>query len=230
MTSLTTVADAEAVAARAAELLGREIEAALAARDVAHVALAGGQTPRRTYELLALGRSAGVELWFGDERCVGAGDPDANYRMVAETLLPRVPDAVVHRVYGELGPEAAASEYAERLERHVPGQPPVFDVVLLGIGEDGHTASLFPGSPALDEAQLTVVGVHDAPKPPPERVSLTLGVLCAARLCVMLATGAGKAAAVAAVIAGPDPRVPASLLRRGRLALIVDDAASPAPS
>lgn len=233
MTTLTTVSDAEAVAARASNLLVRLIVDAREKRGVANVALAGGETPRRTYELLAeeLDDWTGVELWFGDERCVPPDDPESNYLMVEGSLLARAPidPSHVHRILGELGPEEAARRYAAELCDHVPRDEngtPVLDVVLLGLGPDGHTASLFPGGEELDSQDI-VVPVYRAPKPPPERVSLSLMALRAARHCVMLATGPGKADAVAALIAGPDRHVPASLLRTGRLELIVDDAASP---
>jgi 6-phosphogluconolactonase len=97
----------------------------------------------------------------------------------------------------------------------------------LGLGEDGHTASLFPGAPELNVRGVPCVGVHNAPKPPPERVTLTLDMLNAARYCLVLATGAGKAAAVAAVLAGPDPQFPASLLSAASVEMIADAAAAP---
>ena len=106
---------------------------------------------------------------------------------------------------------------------------PILDVALLGLGEDGHTASLFGGGSALRATGAICIAVTDAPKPPPERITLTMDVLRAARRCVLLASGASKADAVAAVLAGPNPAVPASLLREGRLEMIVDDAAAPPP-
>ena len=235
MTALTTVADPEAAAARAAAVIARLLEDARSRRGFAHVALAGGSTPRRSYELLAelVDDWSGVELWFGDERCVAPDDADSNYAMVAASLLRHAPVATehVHRIRGELGPVEAAREYAQLLCERVPTDEsgtPVLDVAVLGLGSDGHTASLFPGGEELDSNEICVP-VLRAPKPPPERVTLALNVLRAARHCVMIATGAGKADAVAAVIAGPDRHVPASLLRTGRLELVVDDAASPKP-
>jgi len=107
---------------------------------------------------------------------------------------------------------------------------PVLDVVVLGIGPDGHVASLFPEAPTLGAGEQTVcLGVHDSPKPPPQRITLSLEVLRAARRCLLLATGAGKEQAIAGALAEPTTRVPASLLRRERLTVIVDDAASPPP-
>jgi 6-phosphogluconolactonase len=107
---------------------------------------------------------------------------------------------------------------------------PVLDLIALGIGPDGHVASLFPGAPTLDAgAETLCLGVHESPKPPPERITLSLGVLRAARRCLLLATGAGKADAIAAALGEATHHVPASLLVRERLTVIVDDAASPPP-
>ena len=155
--------------------------------------LAGGTTPAKCYELLAdmkveWGR---VTLLFGDERCVAPDHPDSNYRMARETLLDKVAPATVHRMPAELGPDEGAVEYAKTIAALVP-----LDVVILGIGEDGHTASLFPGHPLL-KARGLVAGIRDSPKPPPERVTLTLPALQNARQVIILATGKGKAEAVA---------------------------------
>ena len=164
--------------------------------------LAGGSTPERCYELLAARadvRWGRVTVLFGDERCVPPDDPESNYRMAREKLLDQVSPATVHRIAGELGPDEAAAAYGEI----VGGLAPL-DVVLLGLGEDGHTASLFPGHPEL-EAAGWAVAVRNSPKPPPERVSLTLPALRGARLVIFLATGAGKAAAVAKARRGEVP-------------------------
>ncbi len=189
MTAEFTILDsAEDVAAAAAA------DIAEAVRDGARsLVLAGGNTPRRCYELLAhldvaWGR---VSVLFGDERCVHADHPDSNYRMAREALLDHVAPATVYRIPAELGPDEAAGLYA-----HVVGAVAPLDIVLLGVGEDGHTASLFPGHPALTASGLAV-GIRDAPKPPPQRVTLTLPALQAARRVIILATGAGKADAVA---------------------------------
>ncbi len=235
MTRLTTCADAEAVALRAAEHVERALRSAVAERGAFHLALSGGTTPAGTYRRLAAGAAdwSGVELWFADERCVPPEDAESNYRLVRETLLDRAgfPPERVHRMPGELGPGEGARAYAVELrDGPPPGEDglPLLDLVLLGIGPDGHVASLFPGSPALDAPpELLCSGIRDSPKPPPERLTLTLSVLRAARECLLLATGAGKADAVSAMLGEPSPHVPASLLRRGRLTAIVDDAASP---
>lgn len=232
MTRLTACPDAETVAQRAAAHVARQLEHARAQRGVAHLALSGGTTPGRTYELLGaeLTDPAGVEVWFADERCVEQQDEQSNYRLASETLLAdaRIPAERVHRMQGELGPTQGAQRYARELAAHIDTTPPVLDVVVLGIGPDGHVASLFPGAATLDAGEEAVcLGVEDSPKPPPERITLSLAVLRAARECVLLATGASKADAVAAMLAEPSRHVPASLLRRERLTLLADDAAAP---
>jgi len=249
VTRLTTCPDAESVARRAAEHVERALRRSVEQRGAFHLALSGGTTPAGTYQLLGASVPdwSGVELWFADERCVPPEDADSNYRLVADTLLAgagtragrsspgaagaELPPERVHRMPGELGPGAGARAYAVELRDGVPpGEDglPVLDLVLLGIGPDGHIASLFPGSPALEaESELLCLGIHDSPKPPAERITLTLGLLRAARGCLLLATGAEKADAVSAMLGDPTPQVPASLLRREVLSVIVDDAASP---
>jgi 6-phosphogluconolactonase len=184
---LEVLDDDDAVAKEAA----RVIAVALAG-GARTLVLAGGSTPRRCYEMLAemdiaWGR---VSVLFGDERCVPPSDPESNYRMARESLLDRVAPADVHRIPAELGAEEAATAYDKLLARLG-----LLDLVLLGVGPDGHTASLFPGRPEVG-AEGWAVAVHDAPKPPPDRVSLTLGTLQAAHRVLVLATGPDKAEAV----------------------------------
>jgi 6-phosphogluconolactonase len=222
---LIRCADADGVSGAAAALIEALITEGLAARGRAHVALAGGTTPGGAYARLELPSWDGVELWFGDERCVGPSDPQSNYLMVEQTLLGHAQAALVHRIEGERGAEAAAAAYAELLVERAGGPLPVLDIALLGIGEDGHTASLFPGAAALDAGAVVCVPVHDAPKPPPDRVSMSLEVLRLARCAILLASGEGKARALAAALGDPSREVPASLLERERLVVIADEAA-----
>jgi 6-phosphogluconolactonase len=237
VTRLCTLADAESVAARAAREIAQQLERARAERGVAHVALSGGTTPERTHELLAaaIDEWSGIEVWFADERCVGPEDPQSNYLMVRKTLLEHIATAppAVHRMEGELGPEEGAARYAKELQDAVAAGDegvPVLDLVVLGIGPDGHVASLFPGAPTLEAGEEAVcLGVRNSPKPPPERITLSLTVLRAARRCILPATGAGKRDAIQAALGEATPHVPASLLRRERLMMMVDDAASPPP-
>jgi 6-phosphogluconolactonase len=239
MIEVTVTEDAEEAARTCAERIAEAIDEARADRGAAHVALAGGRTPGRTYELLGerVEDWRDVHLWFGDERCVPLDDPDSNHRLVTETLLGAlgargVDPPLVHAVAGAGGePAAAAADYERALRDAVPTDGagvPVLDVALLGLGEDGHTASLFPDDAALDERERLCVPVHGT-KPPFDRVSLTLPVLRAARRTVLLTAGAGKAWAVGAMLTGPTRRVPASLLADGdgAVELIADRTAAP---
>jgi len=238
MIALTVVEDAEAAARTCAQRVAAAIADARRARGAAHVALAGGRTPARTYELLAghVDDWHGVHLWFGDERCVPLDDPESNHRLLARTLLARLPGGaaqpVVHALQGagDGDPPAAAAAYERALRAQLPANAdgiPQLDFNLLGLGEDGHTASLFPDDPALEERERLCVAVHGS-KPPFERVTMTLPMLLAARAIVVLTAGTGKAWAVGAMLAGASARVPASLLADGAVELIADRAAAPA--
>jgi 6-phosphogluconolactonase len=185
--------DALGVAAAAAQTILAAASEALARRGVFRLVLAGGRTPRAAYSLLAEAdaRWAQWQIYFGDERCVPATHPQRNSLMVWQAWLAKVAIAPgnVHEIPAELGPDAAAERYRDHVQRALP-----FDLVLLGLGPDGHTASLFPGRPHDPEA--LVEAVHNAPKPPPQRVSLGLGALNACRQLVVLVTGADKREAV----------------------------------
>jgi 6-phosphogluconolactonase len=211
-------ADAEEVAVRSAEAIATAVAAARATHGQAHLALSGGSTPRRCYQLLGplLDSWELVHLWYGDERCVPPEDPEANVRMVREALV--APGAIEHRMRGELGPEEGAAQYAQELG------DTLMDLTLNGIGPDGHTASLFPHHPLLDATSL-VAGISDAPKPPPERITLTLPTLNASNRLMLLVAGADKAEALGKVLAGPDRGTPASLLDRDKLDIVADLAA-----
>jgi 6-phosphogluconolactonase len=220
---------AEAVAAAALAVIVDAIRGGREARGVAHVSLAGGNTPKRTYQQLAgaLGSWEGVELWFNDERAVPPDDPRSNFKMVVEALGG---NPTLHRIAGEADPAAAAQAYERELRARIDSRDdagvPIFDLHVLGIGEDGHTASLFPGHPEVEERERLVVPVHDSPKPPPTRISMTLPLLQAARRRVFLATGKDKAEPVSVLVAGPDPRVPSSLVGGADTLVIADQAAA----
>ncbi len=194
-----------------------------------HMVVTGGSTPRAAYGLLASMRDSwdDVELWFTDERCVGPEHEHSNYRMVNEALLAHAPGAVVHRMPGEHGPGQGAAEYERVIDDAFGPELPVFDFILLGLGPDAHTCSLFPGDDALGERERRVVGVETPGMAPlVARISLTLPVVNAAREAIFLVTGADKAEAVARAFAGPpDPRAPASLVE-GALTLVCDGAAA----
>ena len=215
MTELIVVPTPPELARPAAEWLELEIARAIAGRGVGTVCLAGGRTPEPVYRELAAASTidwSRVEVFFGDERAVPPDHPDSNYLMVHRVLLSRVPIPAgrVHRMEAERSDrEAAAREY----ERSLPSQ---LDILVLGMGPDGHTASLFPGSAALDERQRLVVPVIGA-KPPPQRLTITPPVIEAARRVAVIATGGDKAAMVARAIEGPlAPKdVPVQLARRG---------------
>lgn len=201
------------------------------------VALAGGSTPAELYRTLARADPAPpwdrTQLWFGDERWVPSAHPDSNYRMAHETLLgpAGLSDARVHRVETELEPEVAASRYEDEMRAAFPAGMPRFDLVLLGIGEDGHTASLFPDTAALDE-RVRLVAANWVPKLSAHRITLTFPVLKAARTIWVLAVGERKAAIVREVLDGPvDPhRLPVQAARpaNGEVVWWLDAAAASA--
>jgi 6-phosphogluconolactonase len=191
-----------------------------------HVCITGGSTPRKAYERVAAERPdwSGVEVWFTDERCVPPDHEHSNYRMADEALLSRVSGASVHRMKGELGPQQGAAEYEQELE--AAGRP-AFELILLGLGPDVHTCSLFPGDAALGERERPVVGVEMpgmAPLVP--RITLTLPAVNASKRIVFLVTGEDKADAVSRAFSGRrDPMAPASLVE-GNVTVLLDEAAA----
>jgi 6-phosphogluconolactonase len=198
------------------------------------VALAGGTTPKATYEILVreYGGPKGldwskVHVFFGDERTVPPDHEDSNYRMAQEALLSRVPVGSVHRMRGELDPREAATLYEKDLEEFFGG-PPVLDLVLLGMGEDGHTASLFPRTPALDVCDRWVVE-NPVEKLDTTRLTLTVPSVNAASAVNFLVSGEGKADALKKIleeVAEPQ-EYPANLIQpAGELVWMVDAAAA----
>jgi 6-phosphogluconolactonase len=217
---VTVTDDAEAAARQVAGLLGA------AARAGDEIVLTGGATPARAYELAAELEPdwSKSELWWGDERCVPPASDQSNFGLAQKTLLQRLARAprAVHRIRGEIEAEAAAAEYEQQLAGVV------LDFVLLGLGPDGHVASLFPNSPGL-EAERLVVPAEPKLEPYVERVTLTPEPLRAGRMVVFLVTGESKADAVAKAVAGPpEASVPGSLIRSvaGRTIAVVDRAAT----
>ena len=211
----------------------RRLTAAAAAGG--QIALAGGSTPRAAYAMAAaaLPDWGSATLWFGDERAVAPDDERSNYGMARAALLDQISGSAptVERIKGELGHEAAASDYADRLRAAFGEEMAPLDLVLLGIGDDGHTASLFPGKPAVKVHDRSVVGVPEPgldPRVP--RITLTVPALCAARAVLFLIRGADKAPAVARAFGGgpPDEGTPSSLIRptAGSLTVLLDPAAA----
>lgn len=231
--------DAGALVAGAADFIADLAVSSIAARGVFSIALAGGGTPRPVYETLAGPTHAGridwskVRIFFGDERCVPPEDPRSNYQMARAALCDRVPipPANIHRMLGELAPERAAAEYEAELQRVIGADG--FDLALLGMGDNGHTASIFPGLAAVSETKrlvleqyVEVMGMW--------RITLTPVSINAARHIAFLVSGAGKAEMLQRVLDGPyDPVVlPAQIIRpvRGEMHWLLDgDAAARLP-
>jgi 6-phosphogluconolactonase len=198
--------DPSAVAVRGAEDFVRLADKALRTGGRFTVALAGGSTPKRMYTLLTeaqLNWSA-IHFFWGDERCVPPDHADSNYRMVAEALLDHIviPLENIHRIRGELSAARAARVYAAELRRAFGTGLPHFDLILLGLGPDGHTASLFPNTPAVREVTCWTAAVRHRSPPPPciDRVTLTLPVINAALNVTFLVIGADKADILARVL------------------------------
>jgi 6-phosphogluconolactonase len=229
--------DPDALALAASEMFIEAAAQNLSQRSVFTVALAGGSTPRRTYSRLASpGVRSRVEwsrvhIFFGDERCVPPDNPASNYRMAAEGLLDSVPLPAgnVHRWRAEGDPELAAAAYELELRRVFrTAEPPRFDLLILGLGENGHTASLYPGTAVLREQRRWTAAQY-VEVLETWRLTLTLPVINAARLVLFLVEGAGKAATLGRVLAGPyEPDVlPAQLVQPGaRVYWLVDSAAA----
>ena len=218
---LIVLDDAHAAARRAGELLAE------AARAGGHIALSGGKSPELAHETAAALQPdwSRVEVWWGDERCVRPEDGRSNFAMAKRTLLDRlgVPPAAVHRIRGELDPEAAADEYDAALR----GVRLRLNVV--GIGPDGHTASLFPDAPGLEETERLAIAADPGLDPFVPRVTMTPSMLANADCVLFLVTGGDKAAAAQkAFEAPPSATTPASLIRsrEGRTLAILDRAAA----
>jgi 6-phosphogluconolactonase len=209
------ICDSNQLAKVAAERIADALKKAISADSAVSLALAGGTTPRAAYEALA--KIPGIDwskvsVYFGDERAVPPTHPDSNFSMAKTALFDRVPLPThnIHRITAENPDQDAAARAYEAL------LPTRISVLVLGIGEDGHTASLFPGSSALNERERRVLPVI-GPKPPPQRLSITPPVIESARQCIVLANGAGKAEPVRRALQDPlDVRsTPSGLARNG---------------
>jgi 6-phosphogluconolactonase len=218
--------DADAVAAAATALILSAADAAISARGEFRLVLAGGTTPNKVYRQLAASQAewSRWHIYFGDERCLPAGDPKRNSTMAAAAWLDQdgIPQHNVHPIPAELGPKAGAQRYAPLIAAARP-----FDMVLLGMGEDGHTASLFPGH--VHPAGEQVHAVSAAPKPPPERISLSREALSDSRDVLILITGTGKREAVQRWRAGEDLPI-ARITARDHLRVLIDREAGDAAS
>lgn len=238
MSAVEEYPDLEALSLAAAEKIIRAAGDAIAARGRFAISLSGGSTPRETYKLLATPEFrdridwSKTHIFWGDERCVPPDDAQSNYRMTREALLDHVPIPAenVHRLRGEEDPPKAAAAYEHELKEFFghdlnPGGLPPFDLILLGLGDDAHTASLFPGSDAIDEQGAWVVA-NWAPSQKAWRLTLTAPVLNAGRAVAFLVSGAAKAEPLHSVLHGAfDPhRYPAQLVRPlgGKLTFLVD--------
>ena len=217
----TQCKDATAVAVAARNRIMASAQASIAARGRFSIVLAGGSTPEKSYALLTSGESkwSAWHVYFGDERCLPTNHPQRNSQMAHRTLTGQIPIPAdqIHPIPAEQGAEAAAQRYSELLAGILP-----FDLVLLGMGEDGHTASLFPGH--IHPDKLPVVAVHDAPKPPADRVSLNTITLNSCRQLLFLITGNGKRKAVARWRGGAS--LPVSAIQpKGAGEVLIDQAA-----
>ncbi len=232
--------DVETLSRAAAEEIARAAETAVAAGRPFTLALSGGSTPRTLYRMLATDFAERVPwrstvIFFGDERCVPPDHPDSNYGMARAALLGQVPalDAQVHRIEGERPPADAAARYDALLRSAFPGEPPAtFDVLLLGVGTDGHTASLFPGSATLEERRRWVVPAEAPPGAAThDRVTLTFPALDAATTTIVLCAGSDKRAVVGEIMTAgraAGARYPvARVTARDRVLWMLDRAAAP---
>ena len=237
------------VAQAAAQLFTDSAQHAIGTRGIARIAISGGTTPKAMFAALA---DPGqpfrdqidwqkLQLFWVDERCVPPTDAESNYRMTNDALLSKVPlpPGNIFRMEGELDPEIAASRYESTLRNSMKlegAESPAFDLLLLGMGDDGHTASLFPHTDALNEIGRLAVANH-VPQKETWRITLTFPVINQAREVAFLIEGSAKAAVLAEVLTGPyqPERLPSQLIRpsNGKLRFLLDDAAAaqlPAPT
>lgn len=221
---------------RAAETFAETAERKIRAKGSFNVALSGGKTPERLYALLGAEYAEKIDwgkvhIFWGDERCVPPDSPESNYRMASKALLSRIniPDKNVHRIMGEDEPTSAALAYEEEVRSHFglkAGEAPVFDMVLLGLGRDGHTLSIFPATKALFEEERLVIDNY-VEKLKAHRVTMTLKAVNNASNAIFLVSGREKAVILREVLKGTEAIYPAQMVRPGKLLWLIDkDAAS----
>ena len=209
MPQIEVFPDSDALANHAATVFQDLANAAITKSNRFAVTLSGGSTPKKMYEKLVHANLdwSRIHFFWVDERCVPPDHPDSNYRMAADALLDQIdiPSSSIHRIMGELSLNDAARDYENELRLFFLNRLPVFDLILLGLGTDGHTASLFPGSTALKEKEHWAMGVrHDTPPPPlVDRVTLTFPVLNAGKNITFLVSGRDKANIVACGFGDP---------------------------
>ncbi|MGH7196646.1 MAG: 6-phosphogluconolactonase [Candidatus Saccharimonadales bacterium] len=240
MAEVRVLKDVEAVARAAAKTAIAELQAAIRANGSATWVLAGGTSPGAAYRVITQEYRNDVDwqhvrVLMGDERCVLSDNPDFNWRQASEVLLRHLDLSAAGRLEpkGGVSAEEAAEHYESLLERlpHNKHGRPRLDHVWLGVGEDGHTLSLFPNHPDAEPSQRLVVPVHNSPKPPPDRISLTLRALEGAASCLVLAAGAGKAEALRRAL-NSDSALPIAQAVKtvedagGRVTWLVDEAAA----
>lgn len=223
---LLTFNSPEALAEQAAQDWLQDVATVLRERAVCTVALSGGRIAHRFLSAAAAQARAqgfnfqGVHFFWSDERCVPPADPESNFALAWECLLQPlgIPEAQIHRLRGEDPPSAAATDAEAELRRFAPAGPdgqPVLDLVFLGLGEEGHVASLFPGEPQTASASKAVFRPVTTPKPPPQRITLGYPAIAAARAVWVLASGAGKTGALKESL-GPTGQTPCGRVLRLR--------------
>lgn len=233
--TIEILSDAKEVATRAAEIFVETANKAIKSNGQFSVALSGGSTPKALYELLAQEPYFSqiewqhVHVFWSDERCVSPEDEQSNYRMANETLLKHIPipQTQIHIMRGEVEPHIAAANYEHELIVHFKTDEPRFDLILLGMGDDGHTASLFPDTTVIDEKVKLVAAVY-VEKFGAHRLTFTFRIINAAAKIVFLITGASKATMLKAVLKEPRKDFPASLINApdGELLFVLDGAAA----
>jgi 6-phosphogluconolactonase len=237
MTNIRVAPDVAALARQAADTIQDVASTAISQAGRFSIALSGGSTPKTLFELLAAEYKQKIDwsnshIFWSDERCVPPDDADSNYKMARETLLDHIslPASNIYRIKGELDPAEGASQYEQTLHTYFHDQLPRFDIILLGMGDDGHTASLFPGTEALNERQRWVIPNHVATVKQTWRITFTVPVINNAANVMFLIAGTGKAARLKQVIQGAYTlnELPSQLIKptNGNLIWAVDHAAA----